>query len=113
MSNSAPTRDDRGAFARTLLSELVEAIADLDPFDSAAGAFIQSALEPVNTAAAVEYERVRESGQRRCGAEAVRRPHVIEVAKRAGFTLRHATVRRLTARSLIPAPAPAFALRAR
>jgi hypothetical protein len=37
---------------------LVEAIADLDPFDYAAEAFIQSAWEPVGTAGAAEHERL-------------------------------------------------------
>jgi MerR family transcriptional regulator, redox-sensitive transcriptional activator SoxR len=48
----------------------------------------------LNTSAIRYYERVgvlpepdRESGQRRYGADAVRRLEVLEVAKRAGFTL--------------------------
>jgi MerR family transcriptional regulator, redox-sensitive transcriptional activator SoxR len=48
----------------------------------------------LNTSAIRYYERVgvlpepsRESGQRRYGPEAVRRLEVLEVAKRAGFTL--------------------------
>ena len=48
----------------------------------------------LNTSAIRYYERVgvlpepaRESGQRRYGADAIRRLEVLEVAKRAGFTL--------------------------
>jgi DNA-binding transcriptional MerR regulator len=53
----------------------------------------------VNTSAIRYYERVgllpvpdRESGQRRYGPDALRRLHVIDVAKRAGFTLDEASV---------------------
>jgi MerR family redox-sensitive transcriptional activator SoxR len=53
----------------------------------------------LNTSAIRYYERVgllpepeRESGQRRYGVDALRRLHVIDVAKRAGFTLDEAAV---------------------
>jgi MerR family transcriptional regulator, redox-sensitive transcriptional activator SoxR len=53
----------------------------------------------LNTSAIRYYERVgllpepeRESGQRRYGPDALRRLHVIDVAKRAGFTLEEAAV---------------------
>ena len=53
----------------------------------------------LNTSAIRYYERVgvlpepaRESGQRRYGLDAVRRLEVLEVAKRAGFTLDEARV---------------------
>jgi MerR family redox-sensitive transcriptional activator SoxR len=53
----------------------------------------------LNTSAIRYYERVgllpepeRESGQRRYGLDALRRLHVIDVAKRAGFTLDEAAV---------------------
>jgi MerR family redox-sensitive transcriptional activator SoxR len=53
----------------------------------------------LNTSAIRYYERVgllpepeRESGQRRYGPDALRRLHVIDVAKRAGFTLDEAAV---------------------
>lgn len=53
----------------------------------------------VNTSAIRYYESkgvlpepARESGQRRYGPEALRRLHVLDVAKRAGFTLEEASV---------------------
>jgi MerR family redox-sensitive transcriptional activator SoxR len=53
----------------------------------------------LNTSAIRYYERIgvlpppaRESGQRRYGEDAVRRLEVVEVAKRAGFTLDEARV---------------------
>jgi MerR family transcriptional regulator, redox-sensitive transcriptional activator SoxR len=53
----------------------------------------------LNTSAIRYYERVgllpepeRESGQRRYGPDTLRRLHVIDVAKRAGFTLDEAAV---------------------
>ena len=53
----------------------------------------------LNTSAIRYYERIgllpepdRESGQRRYGPRALRRLHVIDIAKRAGFTLDEAAV---------------------
>jgi DNA-binding transcriptional MerR regulator len=64
----------------------------------------------LNTSAIRYYERIgvlpeptRESGQRRYGADAVRRLEVLEIAKRAGFTLDEARVLLQSAEAGTPA----------
>jgi DNA-binding transcriptional MerR regulator len=64
----------------------------------------------LNTSAIRYYERIgvlpeptRESGQRRYGADAIRRLEVLEIAKRAGFTLEEARVLLQSAQAGTPA----------
>src|SRR5262245_13762335 len=74
----------------------------------------------LNTSAIRYYERVgvlpapaRESGQRRYGPDAVRRLEVLDVAKRAGFSLDEARVLLQTAEAGTPAHQALRALAAR